>query len=297
MFNQKKEKFINAFNEKITYEEALIVVSDLINEIKKLKEKYSNEEILNKINDIRKAIRKSPLAKRIQDWPRGYPGDFETINYLLQGENNCKNNTFEYFIEDLYLNFDMVQQHKEKVIEQAKQIKEISKKENAKVLILACGSCPDLNLIKNDICNNCTITAINSDKDAIEFSKNRLKNSNLNIKFIEANALRFVNKVKDNKFDLVLAGGLFDYLSNRAIIHVLKQAKKVLNPNGKVFFTNISVLDSNNLGKICMENLGNWNLIERDKENLTFLCNAAGFNNVVVKIDPTGLTHWVEALV
>src|SRR5262245_14775001 len=33
---------------------------------------------------------RSPFFRRIQSWPRGYPGDFETIEYLCNAHNQAQ---------------------------------------------------------------------------------------------------------------------------------------------------------------------------------------------------------------
>jgi len=45
----------------------------------------------------------SPLINRLQTWPRGYPGDFETIEYLCSAENGAQVGTLSYYIEQVAL--------------------------------------------------------------------------------------------------------------------------------------------------------------------------------------------------
>jgi hypothetical protein len=53
------------------------------------------EEIIKPVRDIHS---RSVFVKRLQDWPRKYPGDFETIEYICDLENKSVYGTVEYYI-------------------------------------------------------------------------------------------------------------------------------------------------------------------------------------------------------
>ena len=69
--------------------------------------------------DARQVHRLSPLCTRLQDWPRGYPGDFETVEYLCEGVNHAPVDSFGHAIEAYALRSAAAQQHRNKVEEQA----------------------------------------------------------------------------------------------------------------------------------------------------------------------------------
>src|SRR5262249_14505296 len=58
-------------------------------------EGWAPEEILAQIAPARKLHGRSPFVSRLQSWPRGYPGDFETIEYLCEGRNRALPGTIE----------------------------------------------------------------------------------------------------------------------------------------------------------------------------------------------------------
>jgi hypothetical protein len=43
------------------------------------------EEIRAVLDPVRRVHARSPFVERLQTWPRGYPGDFETVEYLIGG--------------------------------------------------------------------------------------------------------------------------------------------------------------------------------------------------------------------
>ncbi len=45
----------------------------------------NKKDILNEIATLQNIFKESPFINRTHTWPRGYPGDFETIEYIF----NC----------------------------------------------------------------------------------------------------------------------------------------------------------------------------------------------------------------
>jgi hypothetical protein len=94
-------------------------------------------------------------------------------------------------------------------------------------------------------------------------------------------------------YDLILIGGVFDYLNDKTIVSILKSLRNNLVEDGRVFFTNI---DKNNCYRTFMEYLGDWFLIERSESDVDELITAAEWPDDSYRItkDKTGLTHLVE---
>jgi extracellular factor (EF) 3-hydroxypalmitic acid methyl ester biosynthesis protein len=98
---------------------------------------------------------------------------------------------------------------------------------------------------------------------------------------------------QSGSFDLVLAGGLFDYLPERPANFLIRTVcDRLLAPKGRFFFTN---LGQNNPYRVWMEYMANWQLIERSKSELLDMVASASNNEAVCSIapDPTGLTWLV----
>jgi extracellular factor (EF) 3-hydroxypalmitic acid methyl ester biosynthesis protein len=55
----------------------------------------------------------------MQSWPRGYPGDYETIEYLCECAIKAPPGTIEYFIDQYAVTCNMSQQHRNKLTWQA----------------------------------------------------------------------------------------------------------------------------------------------------------------------------------
>lgn len=94
---------------------------------------------------------------RTQEWPRGYPGDFDTVEHLLSQTNQAPPSTLAWHLEAHSLGATIAQQHRNKVTYQARLLIDLLADCTGDsthlpdaprtVLILACGAAPDLRLV------------------------------------------------------------------------------------------------------------------------------------------------------
>ena len=253
------------------------------------------KEILLFMKAPRRIYRRSHFVARVQDWVRGYPGDFETIEYICDGVNRVSNSDLlGYCVEDYSLNGRMAQQHRNKVQLQANQIyKTCLEKENAQILSIGCGGARDLRLIVNLLeKTSATFVLCDSDADALECARTNLGKIADRCIFVQGSVPRVLNRLKGN-FDLVVAGGLFDYLPERWIELVLREVwQNMLNSAGEIFFTNIA---QGNPYSTLIEYFCDWILIERDEDDLKNLCQAIGIKEFLSTYrDTTNLTIIAE---
>jgi extracellular factor (EF) 3-hydroxypalmitic acid methyl ester biosynthesis protein len=262
------------------------------------------EEAGNSRNIIFKTIkpaweihRQSPFIKRLQDWPRGYPGDFETIEYICDAENKASANTLAWFLEDYGLNCDAAQQHRNKVRHQAKLIGKALEGREKRVLSIACGGNRDVRSIPPNSLNGSggELVLNDHDNDALTFSWEVLKDIKGHCKFVPGNIFGSINTLaRTGMFDLVVCGGLFDYLTDRQVVFLIHNIqKKLLKEGGTLFFTNFA---KGNPFTTWMEYLADWTLIIRSEEQILNLCEAAVISKkgVQIKRDETNLTLLVE---
>lgn len=305
------QKLINALNKKVnrfislcerskqqqpSYHDLLACYFSVIAVIAKLENKLPRSELVTLITPVRETLRLSPFFKRAQDWPRGYQGDFETIEYLLTASNHARNNSLAYHIEYYALNTPAATQHRNKIQHQSRLILKTSLAiSNPSILSIACGGCPDLVEVQDFVNKGALFTLFDLDKDALAFAEQKLTKISDRCKFVQGNAAMLERYFRHSKpFDLVLIGGLFDYLNDKTIIRVLRFVfLKLLNPGGMIFFSNIS---PDNIDRIEMEYFGEWHLIARDEQAVLSLCDSSGIPIDAVKIfrDKTQCTVMVE---
>ena len=253
------------------------------------------EEVIKPARDIHS---RSVFVKRLQEWPRTYPGDFETVEYICDMENKSVYGTVEYFIEEYALNSAIAQQHRNKLHHQSEILLGtlLNGGENLKILSVGCGGCRDIMSIAKFIDSiNFELIINDIDNDALELSRNRLEHLK-HLHVVTGNIIQAVRKVgKLGPFDLLVTGGMFDHMSDKHVAFFLKQAmKNLLNEGGRLFFANS--MEENHF-RVWMEYLADWRLNYRSEDHISVLMTDAGFKREAIEIrkDETGLTYFVEA--
>lgn len=260
-----------------------------------LEKNYTQEEILEIITPLRKELSKSPLLHRVQTWPRGYQGDFETIEAIIQYKNFAPENTLAYAFEDYFLHSPIAQQHRNKVHQQYEAIiKCIQQDKDAKILSIGCGTSEDIYKAKNEIKkSNARITLLDIDGDALNYSLCKLDTIKTKIHTLQGNIYKLLHQI-DEVYNLILIGGVFDYVSEKFIINILKKLFDYnLYNEGEILFTNIA---NNNPFKIALEYFFDWFLIERSEENIMHILKECGIdlNTICIEKENTNLTYIVH---
>jgi len=254
-------KEFNRLNGKVTPSELNDFIFTFTEQIENLESHHARQDILVQIDDIRKAVAASPFLQRTQEWPGGYPGDFQTIHYMLSGINKAVPGTLSYAIEEYFLQSSICDQHKNKVGEQARLIREtLQQKPGARILSVGCGTSEDiLQCLPEAALADCHFTLVDIDPMALHYSMERLRPIADKITLIEGNIYRIIKRLTGT-FDLIIIGGVFDYLEDKVIIAIINELTGRLREKGKLFFTNIA---EGNPYRVCMEYLASWILIER----------------------------------
>src|SRR5205085_5021034 len=78
--------------------------------------------IFSVLEPVRRIHARSDFVRRLQQWPRGYPGDFETVEYLCHGRSHAESGTIQDICETYSLTRSIAQQHRNKVQHQAARI-------------------------------------------------------------------------------------------------------------------------------------------------------------------------------
>jgi SAM-dependent methyltransferase len=256
------------------------------------------DEIRDELDPVRRVHARSPFVERLQTWPRGYPGDFETVEYLIGGAGaNRAQDRIARSCEGYALSRSIAQQHRNKIQHQAARLMRtmLMNPGQTRVASIACGSCPDLRLILDHLPQLAGEIWLNDiDEDALAFSRRALQPIASHCHFRQGDALTFARRLPRGAFDLVLAGGLVDYLNERTATLLIQLAVRALAPGGIFYFTNIA---AGNPYRPLIEYFGNWKLIERCEEDIYRYCADAGVSrgNVTIRRDETGLALLVEA--
>jgi len=109
--------------------------------------------------------------------------------------------------------------------------------------------------------------------------------------FHQGNVLRHVPT--RGGYDLAWSAGLFDYLSDRLFVHLLKAMIAVTKPGGEVVVGNFS---DYNPSRDYMELMGHWQLRHRSRETLTVLAAQAGVSPDQMELlwEPEGVNYFLH---
>ncbi len=240
----------------------------------------------------------SSFGNHIQTWPKGYMGDYEVIDMIVDRKEESPPDSLGGIIGRYALNSPITQQHREKLKIQTEAVKKVCQKISApKILSLACGSSRDLEQAEFELeKSQAKVVLVDFAPEALETSKMRLVNISEQIEtlLIDVRKLKTFFRglqEKNGKFHLILAGGLFDYLSDGIIRMIIKNlATDFLLPGGEFIFTNIA---NGNPYRPWMETMGNWRLIERSKEDIEQLLDSNSlFISYEIEKEPTSLS-WI----
>ena len=256
-------------------------------------------ELLPLLDGVRALHAASPFVRRLQTWPRGYPGDFETVEWLCDARNHAEPGTVAWAIEQCALQSPLAQQHRNKVGLQARAVLgTLVDKPTARIVSIGCGGCRDLSLIQAYVPQgHGAFTLVDADGGALDFARERLDRLDGRCTFVQGRVPRALAKLRaGGPVDLVVAGGLFDYLPDRWAVATLAAARELLGPGGRVFLSNIA---AGNPFRPWIEYLADWWLIERQESDLLRLLGQAGFDAARTRVtrDSSGLALMAEAAV
>ncbi len=230
----------------------------------------------------------APFVERLQTWPRGYVGDFETIEILMEGRSSLDESHPAYWIDWFALNMPVACQHRNKLAFQSAEIRR-DLPDTASVLSVGCGGGRDLATLADFKGSSLSFCLIDIEEDALNLASDRLEWA-ADVEVICGDAVRALRKM-DTQFDRIVFGGLFDYLSDKTIILLLKLARtRLLKKGGRIVFTNLS---TNNPFAVWLENMAAWKMIYRDANALALLAKKAGIRDgeLSIEFDPTGLSQ------
>jgi extracellular factor (EF) 3-hydroxypalmitic acid methyl ester biosynthesis protein len=249
----------------------------------------SRDTIRGLIQQAREVHALSPFVRRLQSWPRGYPGDFETVEHLINQDNRARSDALGFAIEQYCLGTPLAQQHRNKMQRQATEILQVILREGPQkppaILVLAAGASPDVRHVANVVgSREFRIVLNDTDPGAIEFSTKALSNLGERLITLEGDVVWCAQSIEEHgPYDLIVAGGLFDYLDDKWSKRTLSLAlNEWLAPGGKLFFTNIATGNPYRLWMTCV---ADWFVIERTEQDLTALITSVGAKDARVDIE------------
>ena len=176
---------------------------------------------------------------RARTWPQGYPGDYKTLEYTYG--NAPMSDGIGLILDKYFLATTLAVAVRERLHALCDMMKqEIVSRPGAKVLNVACGSCREIfDIAPEFIHAGATATCIDFDKDALQFSHDRLSCSGISmakISFRQYNAVKMVNQARNMREfgnqDIIYSTGFYDYIPDAVLVPLLEASFELLNPGG-----------------------------------------------------------------
>jgi len=254
-------------------------------------------QILSSVEAVRQMHARSPFVHRLQSWPRGYPGDFETVEWMCEARNRAKPGTLAWGIEQYALHSPIAQQHRNKVALQARAVlAAVLDRPAARIASIGSGGCRDLRLIQNFVPRGRgRFVLVDADNEALRFAQQHLGTLADRCHLVTGRIPRVLPTLAaQGPFDLIVAGGLFDYLPDRWAGATLRECRRLLAPTGRLLLSNIA---AGNPFRPWLEYLADWTLIERHPSDLARLLTSAGYDveGATISHDTSGLALIAEA--
>lgn len=259
-----------------------------------------NSKLINSIKDgfrslVSPWMLKSLIMKRALEKPRGYPGDYQMLEYIYNNEPISEG--IGYYFDRGFLESDLVRSvvnRKNLTKEEIKSLIKSGKK--PKILNLASGSCREIReMLDEGIKESFSLTCLDQDEEAIAFSQNALKDS-IDVTFIKDDIFNITKRGGEsllNDKDLIYSIGLIDYLPDRILKKIIKSIYDNLKPGAVLL---LSHKDHGVYTPMREDWLSDWRFVPRDEKKMISLLNDCGIDNKKIKVfrEPTKIIFFMK---
>jgi SAM-dependent methyltransferase len=304
MITTKLEEAVHAFagldarlptDEARAYEVVVHALAELCSAVEHASQSgLCDDAIRALVRPARAVHARSPFWQRVYAWPRGVVGDYLTIEWLCEGKRQAPAGSVAAQLERHLFSFPGAEQHRNKVRWQADQIARAVRAGGSNVLSVACGGCRDLRACGDRLRGETRFVLNDVDEEALRFALGRLPELGPRVRVLPGNLLRALPRFRSaGPFDLIVAGGIFDYLDDGLFRRALARLTACLAPGGRLCLTNYA---APNPYRTWMRFFGDWELVERTEAQLTALVAAAVGDAVAINVsrDATGLAILLE---
>lgn len=242
---------------------------------------------------MRELVSASPLFRRLQSWPRGHQGDFETLARLCDDPDERHVADLGALLDDYLLRSPIAQQYRNRVAHQAGALLDtlLARGRAARVLVLAAGPATDVRGVARAVrLLPGQVVLHDADAAALEWASAQLADAGSVVEIVGGGVPHALAPLAARgPYDLVVLGTALDELPDRhaaALLHALHA--ELLAPDGRACIT--AAADANPF-RPCLEYLTSWLLVERCERELLRLCQLAGVEPGTLALgrDGTGL--------
>ena len=278
--------------------DVLIETNKVLKQGDKLEDILNDSEYLKKIKGLFR-ISGAPYALQSQsvkhalEKPGGYAGDYEMLEFiynnkpLSEGLGYCADETF---LADDYAK--AVRNRKDTMKKKLKAFLESDPKD-FNILNIACGASRDLRELFAEntfqLTGKTTFTLIDKSKEALDFSKEQLKDHPSGTEFLFYNHSVYDYLKEPDKYHKLLAGqdvvysiGLADYIPEDALMKQIGFFYDLLKPGGKLI---IAHKDSKNYHPLLPDWWADWTFYLRNIDDVVNLAKSSPIKNYKLNVE------------
>jgi len=271
----------------------IAVASDnVIEKGEKLKEKIGSKIIVKKIKGgfrdlVGEFVYRSIIMERAYKKPRGYPGDFGTLEYLY--DNKPVSKGIGRLFDQYFLSNKLAQavvNRKDLMVSILGDLIGKAKSQKVNVLNVASGSCRDVREFL-EVYKGATpllFTCLDHDEESLGFSKEALEVfQNIKFDFIKDDVIKFAEKVTSQGFakqNIIYSIGLADYIPDRLLKKIVSSFFALLKPGGSLV---IAHKDKCKFSTLPPDWFCDWKFVARDEPDLVGLVKESGIEGFALK--------------
>ena len=244
-------------------------------------------------------------AERAYAKPRGYAGDFATIDQMYRNEA-AGSGRIGPLLDRVFLNLpacEAVRNRRHLLAEEiGLAIAEAGDRSPTRITSLACGPATEVFDVYGQLPDRSTLvtTLVDIDFQALAFLDERIATSGLRRQMRPVNGnlvyLATGRSTLDlQPQDLIYSIGLIDYFNDKFVVALLNYVHSQLRPGGKVILGNFHPRNST---KAFMDHVLDWRLIHRSEGDMNGLFQASAFRSPCsnIRFEEQGINLFAEGV-
>jgi SAM-dependent methyltransferase len=243
-------------------------------------------------------------GERAYSKPRGYAGDFMTIDWFYRSEAGGYGRLGP-LIDRACLNMRgvrAVQNRRNLLSEEIQKVVDARKPAAARIVSLACGPAQEVfdvfDRLRDPVCLKASLVDIDMSALAFVAEKRDKLKLRSQIELFNGNLVYLAvgrQKLKLKEQDLVYSIGLIDYFSDKFVVALLGFIHELLKPGGKVILGNFH---TRNPDKAFMDYVLDWKLVHRDEDDMNRLYSTSRFEKPCtnIRFESEGINMFAECV-
>ena len=274
-----------------------------------LEELLSDNRIMDEVKDNFRKLAgtwfyKGAIVKRAFEKPRGYPGDYKTLDIIY--DNKPLSMDFGLYSDNSFLKSPYavaVRIRKDRLRELIQEFINNSTLKKVEILNIACGPCREIKellpCMKNG--NPVIFTCLDRDEEALDFSKKSLLRNpppNVTFKFIKEDIMNMIKNESPEqaygKYDLVYSMGLIDYLPDNILKKLMPLLFRLLKTGGSLIVTHKN--REKTYPSLPPDWFCDWKFVPRNKDETIKLFHDSGLSgfSLSTQSDDFGYIYYFE---